>query len=344
MDKDVLTKNSNNYIFEVKTTNFKIILKKLHETILTLEDINDITSCSSITSELVKQYDIIYSKINELIDSDSLSRLKELEKKNDILNKTLKEADDSIYDLDSKYKKQLNVSKDLEKQISKLTEISNKYKTHIDDIENKLKDTLKDNESKIKDLNNIISIKSKEITDIKKQYEEEDKSKTQKTTSYFEKIIEANKQLLHKSNERNKELETNNKNLNIRLGELEVYIKQLDDCIENIKNDNQKLITHNKELDDYITDLEKQKIHLIGLISGVEKNVLSLEDELNIVKIKEDYVIMEQKYKLVEEENKLLKREVDSLKSVKIIDELTTPFLNTGYKKETSKCCLCNIM
>ena len=93
MDTEVLTKNSNNYMFEVKTTNFKIILKKLHETISNLDDMNDLYSCADITSELVKQYDIIYSKINDLIDADSLSHIKDLERKNESLSKLLKEAD-----------------------------------------------------------------------------------------------------------------------------------------------------------------------------------------------------------------------------------------------------------
>ena len=348
MDTEVLTKNSNNYIFEVKTTNFKIILKKLHETISTLEDLNDVYSCIGITSELVKQYDIIYSKINELVDSDSLSKLKDLEKKNENLNNALKEADDSIYDLDDKYKKELDINKSLQVEINKITTISEKYKSHIDNIETKLKDTVNDNDTKIKELNNVISIKSKEITEIKKQYEEEDKSKTQKTTSYFEKIIEANKQLLYKTNERNKELENNNKKMNIRLTELDTYIKQLDNCIETVKIENDRLINNNKEINNYVTDLERQKIHLISLISGVEKNALSLEDELNIVKIKEEYDIIKGKYKIIEEENRLLKKEIDELKTINIIDKITTPLLNNKnndkYKNESSKLCICQIM
>lgn len=342
MDTEVLTKNSHNYIFEVKTTNFRIILKKLHETISSLEDLSDVCSCVNITAELVKQYDIIYSKINELIESDSVSNLKDLERKNEILTKTIKEVDDSMYDLDNKYKKELDINKSLQMQINKINQISDKYKNHISNIENKLKNTTNDNDTKIKELNNVISIKSKEITEIKKQYEDEDKNKTQNTSSYFEKIIEANKQLLYKSNERNKELENSNKSLNTRLSGLEEYLNELDKCIESIKNDNVNIVNSNKELNRYVTDLEKQKIHLISLISGVEKSTLTLEDEINLSKTKEEHNIIKEKYKIVEDDNIMLKNEIDRMK----MSDLEKPLLNSNYKDKdnTSKCCLCKMM
>ena len=85
-DKELLINSSEEYLFEVKTTNFKIILNKLVETLENLDTDdenyeNDMYNVIIIGEELIKQFDLIQKRILEFHDKKSPTNVRNMEKK-----------------------------------------------------------------------------------------------------------------------------------------------------------------------------------------------------------------------------------------------------------------------
>ena len=85
-DKELLINSSEEYLFEVKTTNFKIILNKLVETLENLDTDdenyeNDMYNIIIIGEELIKQFDLIQKRILEFHDKKSPTNVRNMEKK-----------------------------------------------------------------------------------------------------------------------------------------------------------------------------------------------------------------------------------------------------------------------
>jgi chromosome segregation ATPase len=122
-------KNSEEYLFEVKTSNFKIVLSQLINGIETLELDDDSSETQEyvekyviVGKELIKQFDIIQSKLIDYQGSESPTKRKALEKQ---IVKTIKDSEDlenKYNDLSVLYEIKIDENKQINDRLGKVCE------------------------------------------------------------------------------------------------------------------------------------------------------------------------------------------------------------------------------
>ena len=328
-----MIKESEEYLFEIKISNFKIVLGQLVEYIGKLnvdeDDEDDKNNLISLGVELVKQYEIITNKIasfTEDIVNITTTKLN-LESKITKLNEYLNDANSDINNIQELYTKEKQVH-DLD--LKKLKEVSIK---------------LKKTDELIGELENLIEEKRDEILYYKNKFEEIKKNKiknqvindeiyqpTEKQTSYIQKMNESNNKLLQQKSDKIKSLEKDLKDMFDKVSDLQIIITKKDEYINEIENNISRL---NKDYIDKINNISILNKEYIEKINN--SKCTSLDSEIIIEKYKEDITILNK-------ENDNLKLEISKLKIQKNMNELEKPLLDLEINDDVNKCSLCNIM
>jgi len=333
--------NSDDYLFSIKLSNFKIVLQKLIETIEFSDDNTDLDNCIHIGKELIRQFNLILDKFDYYQDQDLAGETRKFENKIKILTDRLNESELLIDDYQTKFEKEKDKSQELEKNLNETNIKIQNYQININELESV-------HNEKIRDLHTILEndkLKYKNLIEYQKQLQTELEFKNtaleeltekqqhnHKSNSYIEKLNEGNTKVIQKQGEKIKQLES----------EIKEYIKKINednDMYTEFKNKYNELEHHN-------FTLETTNIELNNIINLNNNNLktLDLEVEIQFVKIKDQL-------KECLNENAKLKDEINNLKSCKDLNdnELKYPLLNdyiyeekeeTCYQK-CSICCIC---
>lgn len=266
-----LLQNSDEYMFEIKTNNFKIVLSKFIKSLIDIDEENDIESLYNIIvigEELIKQFDIIHQKFLSFQDKKSPTKIKNLESKIEIMKNNLIESDKTINELEIKYENEKNSNTQLEKEIHETKSKLEESKKVLGELE----------ESLIKQKEEFVILHNK------KQEENNNLS-----MSYINKLSDANEKLLKQKNDKIKQLES----------DLDKNYNSLDEHV----NTNRELILR-------IDKLERENIDLNTKINtklNEQTKTISLDEELTISKQKEEIISLNNKIKELVNENNLLK-------------------------------------
>ena len=320
MSSNDMIDESKEYLFDIKISNFKIVLTQIIEHIEELsiedDDEDDKNNVISLIEELVKQFDYIQKNIKEMKNDIELNKKIKTDLDNKIkkLNEYINDAEITIVNLNNDHDIQKNISNANLKLLNETKiklENSNKI---VDELENTIREKCKD-----------IVVYQKRLEDIKKE-EKEIILDTPKNLSedYVKKMNESNSKLLQCKEDKIKELKRELKNKDEKINSLEHELKtKTEDTI------NLEILLNTK--DTYISQLENNMANLskdYNIKFNSLKNNTNLETEILIEKYKDE--IEELKNKNNNLQNKLNSK-----------DDLTTPLINN--KKEIDKCCLCVI-
>jgi chromosome segregation ATPase len=198
MSKNKMIEKSNEYLFEVKTQNFKIDFENFIDKIKEDLYIDD----KNFAEELIKKYKIIIDKYQE--------KENKLENKIENLNKQIKSADDDINKMQIKNEEETNKINIFSDEIKKL---NNKYIKSQD---------------LIFELETIIDKKNKELKELKDIKSKIDSENIKRTDSYMNKLNEANSKLIQEKNDKIKTLEKELENNQIKIEELYNKNKELE--------------------------------------------------------------------------------------------------------------------
>lgn len=292
--------NSDDNLFSIKMTNFKIILTNLIESIDSLEDENDFDKVIEIGNELIVQFGLITDKFT--VYHDKLDKYENNVKKlNSILEKNKEQIEDykTKHNIDHENMEALQKSlsesiSNLEKNEKAITELESVYNKNIQTLENTNKDMLET----IKEMQNTIDIKTGEIINLKdtinnERNKKEIENQSQKSLAYIEKLNEGNVKIIQKHSDKIKQLDNelieckrkiveleNNNN------ELQKYNIELNSIAENFKietldltDDNYKLQKEIEELR-YYKDLNYNDLNKPLLKNNNENNQNNNKDEL----------------------------------------------------------------
>lgn len=248
MDQNLM-QNSDENLFSIKITNFKIILTNLVESIEYLEDENDLDKSVQIGKELISQFGLITEKFS--IYNDKLDNYENnIKNLNSILEKNKAQIEDykmkhNIYheNMETLQKSLTESISNLEKNENAITELECVYNRNIQTLENTNKDMLET----IKEMQNTIDIKTGEIINLKdtinnERNKKELENQSQKSLAYIEKLNEGNVKIIQKHSDKIKQLDNelieckrkiveleNNNN------ELEKYNIELNNIADNFK-------------------------------------------------------------------------------------------------------------
>ena len=328
-EKEEINKEASNY-----KNKYNLIMKEQKKTKMLLEDISlkyntnisfqdELQKQKIKISNLISENEELKNKIEEnqtikLKENLSLleNNLKQKEKENNELKGLLdnKKNDIEKYLKDIKSLKEENlklnfqISEESEKNkilSNKFESLNNNYnllKEHNIKIENIEKKIMEENLlhlEKIKNLEESNENHIREINDIKTKKEEEKKIYNEQLKNNEKNYVINNKALNEEINKNKKELEI----LNLEVGNLKIKLEQK-------SNENNNLISINKEINSKLNELEKDKIN-----KNEENEKLQLEKEeiakkLNteINKINEDYInIVEKNNNNIKELNNKIK-------------------------------------
>jgi len=272
-DKELLINSSVEYLIEVKTINFKIILKKLFETLENIDTNdenyeNDMYNIIIIGEELIKQFELIQKRILEYHDNKSPSNLKNMKKEISKLSKKIEENDSTINELNKLLTTEKEKYDILYKENIVKLKCSNKT---ISDLENLLSNQGNEIMKLHVEINNTkdSNIVDNVSTDIK----------SDKSPLYLSKLNEGNIKVIKLKNDKIKTLQL----------EVNDMVKKVNILMEtniNLQNNTQKLQENITELNNVI--------NLNNINYDVEINILNsrihiLVDENYNVKLHKDY-------------------------------------------------------
>jgi len=320
-----LLKESGEYLFEIKISNFKIVLSQLVEYIEKLsvdeDDEDDKVNIISIVEELVKQYEIINDKISnfkEDIEGMNNTKIK-LENKITILHNLLTEAEGDITKFKELYDREKEEHSIDNKKIKELTTRVEK----MNDFSNSLESLVKEKTDEVLYYKNKLEslVKEKEKEKKEKENEKEKNSdappldvyKVQQSPSYIQKMNDSNNKLLSQKSDKIKNLEKDLRNMNGQVVELQITLSKRDEYIVKLEND---IVFLNKEYNEKINNLKVSSTNL--------------ETEILIEKYKEE----------IESLKKELKNKGEYI--IPMHNNLETPLINS--KKESVNKCFCNIL
>jgi len=336
-----MMKESEEYLFEIKISNFKIVLTQLVEYIENLsvdeDDEDDKNNIINLGGELVKQYEIIINKIESFKEDiiNITTNKVNLEGKIAKLNILLNDADMDINKLQELYDNEKDKHHIVLKKIKELHKKDEDYNLELHKIKELYKKDKDEHESDLKklkevtlklqktnefaqELENLLKEKVDEVLCYKKKFEDLNNETeyphldtNKKSIVYFEKIIESNNKILQQKSEKIKNLEKENKDKFDQILDLQTIITKKDEYITEIENNISRL---NK---DY-----SEKINL--------KQCTNLENEILIEKYKE--------------EMDCLKKENNNLKLQKNINDLEIPLIDNKVNDKVDKCSMCNIL
>ena len=309
--------NSEEYLFSIKMTNFKIVLEKLIETFEYLEDENDIDKGVQIGKELIEQFDMISEKFNILQE-----KIDKLERKNSSLNDDLEENEiilDNLrgentiikHDIEKLKKSLKDISDKLHKTQENSNEIEADYQEKIQTLQKEIEVKDKNNKEVCKHLKEVRTQLELKINEYNKLVETTEKNKkdidqqNQKSISYIEKLNEGNTKAIHRHIEKEKQLEL----------EIEKYKNILSES-EDIKH-----------------EVEKYNVELNKVIDNIKPEITNLQE-----KLKESI-----------HTNEKLQREIEYLRMCKDLndDSLNEPLINNNHSTKQNNndkcrfCCMC---
>ena len=315
-DKELLINSSEEYLFEVKTTNFKIILNKLIETLENLDTDdenyeNDMYNIILIGEELIKQFDLIQNRILEYHDKKSPTNIKNMEKNIEKLTKELEHSQITLNDLLSKEREQYNI---LSKKNS----------------ENEIK--LQNCNKTIYELENLLSNQGYEIMKLHMEINNTKDRDNLEETIIIENMVKKSPEYLTKLNEGNiKVIQQKNEKIKSLQFELNDMYKKLNSLNE-----------HNTELLNKIQTLEENYVKQLNNLESTKEN------EINDIFIKhnEHITILNTKINVLENENYNLKLHKDinndDIKIPLLDRHETLTFFEPASEKQT--CNFCNIL
>ena len=250
--------NSDENLFSIKITNFKIVLSNLIESIEYLEDENDLDKSVQIGKELISQFGLITEKFS--IYNDKLDNYENnIKNLNSILEKNKAQIEDykmkhNIYheNMETLQKSLTESISNLEKNENAITELESVYNKNIQTLENTNKDMLET----IKEMQNTIDIKTGEIINLKdiinnERNKKELENQSQKSLAYIEKLNEGNVKIIQKHSDK---------------------IKQLDNELIECKR---KIV----ELENNNNELQKYNIELNSIADNFKIETLDLKDD-----------------------------------------------------------------
>jgi hypothetical protein len=316
-DKELLINSSEEYLFEVKTTNFKIILNKLVDTLENLDTDdenyeNDMYNIIIIGEELIKQFDFIQKRMLDYHDKKSPTNIRNMEKKIEKLTKEIDENQNILNEI---------INKEKEKYII-LTKENNENKVKVDHcnkIIHELETLLNNQGCEIMKLHNEINNTNENnilednilINDI-----------YNKSPEYLSKLNEGNIKVIKQKNEKIKKLQF-----------------ELNDMYKKINNQNE----NNNELKNKIQNLEENYTKHLSQLNNVKEN------EVNTIinKYNEEINFLNVHIHSLEHENYNLKlhkdiNNDDIKKPLLERNETLTFFEQPGSEKQT--CNFCNIL
>ena len=321
-DKELLINSSEEYLFEVKTTNFKIILNKLVETLENLDTDdenyeNDMYNVIIIGEELIKQFDLIQKRILEFHDKKSPTNVRNMEKK---IEKLTKDIQDNEILLD----KLKNIIEKERENYNTLIEENNQNKIKVEGCNKTIQEleTLLSNQgyeimklhneiNNTKDNNNIME-QSIFIDDI-----------SRKSPEYLSKLNEGNIKVIQQKNEKIKTLQF-----------------ELNDTYRKINT----LTEINSELHNKVRKLEENNTEINNLLHL--NSVSEQELQYSFQKCNEEINILNTKIHNLEDENYNLKLHKDinndDIKIPLLERQETLTFFDSTAEKQT--CNFCNIL
>ena len=320
-------------MFEVKTTNFKIILSQLITVIENLDfgepvdSQKEIAMCITIGEELLKQFDIIQTKLLSYQGSESPSRRRSLEKKVEIMKKTIEDADV----LQHKYKECLLKNEEIVKQ----NKTFHQKIDNLNDIIHKLEDQIREKVLELNILNKEkeIELSQKKIEQLKKEECEKNKKEEDlkqeegqnNTISYLKKLNEGNGKVIQQKNDKIFTLET----------EVSIYKNKIDDTCNSIK-----------EMENEISSLKQANSNLVISLENIsnKKDIACFETEIVYIKQKEDLENMKIQLESARQEIINLKLHKDQNET-----DLKKPLLERQmtyreFENETETCSKCCIL
>lgn len=322
MDRDgseLLINNSEEYLFEVKTTNFKIILNKLVETLENLETDdenyeNDMYNIIIIGEELIKQFDFIQKRMLDYHDKKSPTNIRNMEKK---IEKLIKEVEAGKIALDilnsiltTEKEKCVNLSKENTTRIEKLIKEVEDGRIALDTLnklftnEKKICDNLnkenEENKIKVKECNKTVqeleNLLGNQGLEIFKLHLEINNTKdidhneqtiltdniSQKSPEYLSKLNEGNIKVIKQKNEKIKTLQFEISDMYIKLNTLTEINNELENKIKNCIGKLSELnIMKENEVNDTICKYN-------GEINILNSRIHNLEDENYNLKLHKD--------------------------------------------------------
>jgi len=267
--------NSDEYLFSIKMTNFKIILSNLIESIEYLEDENDLDKSVQIGKELIIQFGLITEKFsiyNDKLDKheNNIKNLNSVIEKNEILIDEYQLK----YNIEHENLKNLQISLNesiatLEKNENDINELESVYNKNIHELQTTCKELCEN----IKEMQKIIDRKTVEIIDLKDVLKEERNKKekeiqSQKSIAYIEKLNEGNLKVIQKHCDKIKELDNELIEYKRKIVDFEKKNKEIDKEIDkeieiekydNFKTENIALKDDNYKLQKEIEQLRYYK-------------------------------------------------------------------------------------
>ena len=317
--KELLINSSEEYLFEVKTTNFKIILNKFVETLENLETDdenyeNDMYNIIIIGEELIKQFDFIQKRMLDYHDKKSPTNIRNMEKK---IEKLIKETEADKIALDiltnsltAEKEKCVNLSEENTSRIEKLIkeledggkslDILNKLFTNEKKICDNLNKENEENKIKVKECNKTVqeleNLLGNQGLEIFKLHLEINNTKdidnneetiltdniSQKSPEYLTKLNEGNIKVIKQKNEKIKTLQFEISDMYIKLNTLTEINNELENKIENcIGNLSELNIMKEREVNDTIHKYN-------GEINTLNSRIHNLEHENYNLKLHKD--------------------------------------------------------
>jgi len=320
-DKELLINSSEEYLFEVKTTNFKIILNKLVETLENLDTDdenyeNDMYNIIIIGEELIKQFDLIQKRILEFHDKKSPTNVRNMEKKIEKLTNNIQDNEillDKLKNIIEKERENYNI----------LNEENNQNKIKVEGCNKTIQEleTLLNNQGyEIMKLHIEIN-NTKDVDVIEQTIFTDDFSK--KSPEYLSKLNEGNIKVIKKKNEKIKTLQ-------FELNDMYRKINTLTEINNELLNKIQKLEENNTELNNLLN------------LNSVSEN----EIQVSFQRYNEEINILNNRINSLEDENYNLKLHKDinndDIKIPLLERQETLTFFHPPAEKQT--CNFCNIL
>ena len=345
-DKEHLFNSSEEYLFEVKTTNFKIFLNKLVETLenLDVDDENyenDMYNTIIIGEELIKQFELIQNRILDNNDKKSPTNLRKMEKKIEKLIKENEVDKIALETLNNSCIKEKeicdNLNKENENNKIALETLNNLYIKEKEICDNLNKEN-EDNKVKVEESNKIINNlemllsnqgyelmklhnDTKDINVLDEIIFEDDIPK--QSPEYLSKLNEGNVKIIKQKNEKIKTLE-------LEISDMSTKINNLTETNNTLLNKTHKLEENNIELNNLLS------------ITIVTKNKL----EESFIKYNEDVNMLNNKLRSLADENYNLKLHKDinndDIKIPLLERQKTLKFFEATEEKQT--CNFCDIL
>jgi hypothetical protein len=345
-EKELLINTSEEYLFEVKTTNFKIILNKLVETLENLDTDdenyeNDMYNVIMFGEELIKQFDLIQNKILDYHDKRSASNIKNMENKIKTLSKNILDHETMINDLNALLSKE-----------------KERYDTlNKDNNENKIK--VEKSNKTITELETLLNNQGFEIMKLHTEINAKDNNSCEDITIIDNNLLKKSPEYLSKLNEGNiKVIQTKNEKIKSLQFELNDIYRKLNALIETnneLQNTNQKLQEHNTELNTLIetnnelqNNNQKLQEHNTELSNLLHLNSVNENELKSVIECHNNEIIfLNSRIHSLEDENYNLKLYKDNN-----TDDITKPLLERNHTitffepptTEKQTCNFCNIL